>query len=58
MTLGAPAGEALAEFITTGERPRELQPFRATRFPAVRAWALAARRDQAGAANPEHAVSA
>lgn len=48
MTLGAPAGEALAEFITTGERPRELQPFRATRFPTVRAWAMAPRRREAG----------
>jgi D-amino-acid dehydrogenase len=32
MTLAAPAGEALAELILTGDRPRELEPFRATRF--------------------------
>jgi D-amino-acid dehydrogenase len=32
MTLGAPAGEALARFIRTGERPGELEPFRADRF--------------------------
>jgi D-amino-acid dehydrogenase len=51
MTLGAPAGEALAEFITTGERPRELLPFRASRFLSVRASALAARRREAGGAD-------
>lgn len=32
MTLGAPAGEALAHLILTGERPPELEPFRADRF--------------------------
>ena len=32
MTLGAPAGEALAGFIRTGRRPAELEPFRADRF--------------------------
>ena len=58
MTLGAPAGEALAEFITTGERPRELQPFRATRFPTVRAWALPTRQARTGGRTPERAVNA
>lgn len=32
MTLGAPAGEALAGFIRTGKRPADLEPFRADRF--------------------------
>ncbi len=32
MTLAAPAAESLARFIMTGERPPELEPFRATRF--------------------------
>jgi D-amino-acid dehydrogenase len=31
MTLGAPAGEALAQMILTGQRPSELEPFRADR---------------------------
>jgi D-amino-acid dehydrogenase len=45
MTLAAPAAESLAGFILTGERPPELEPFRATRFgllasvrPATQAW--------------------
>ncbi|MCW2952920.1 MAG: FAD-dependent oxidoreductase [Conexibacter sp.] len=32
ITIGAPAGEALARMILSGERPAELEPFRATRF--------------------------
>jgi D-amino-acid dehydrogenase len=32
MTLAAPAAESLAGFVLTGERPAELEPFRATRF--------------------------
>jgi len=32
MTLAQPAGESLAEFLTTGERPAVLEPFRADRF--------------------------
>jgi len=32
MTLAAPAAEALASFVLTGERPAALMPFRATRF--------------------------
>ena len=36
MTLAAPAGESLARFVLSGERPGELEPFRATRFGLVR----------------------
>jgi D-amino-acid dehydrogenase len=32
MTIAAPAAESLASFVLTGERPAELEPFRATRF--------------------------
>jgi D-amino-acid dehydrogenase len=32
MTLAAPAGEKLAQFVVTDRRPAELSPFRATRF--------------------------
>ncbi len=32
MTLAAPAAEALARYVVSGERPPELEPFRATRF--------------------------
>jgi D-amino-acid dehydrogenase len=32
MTIGVPAGEALAEMILTGRRPPALEPFRAERF--------------------------
>jgi D-amino-acid dehydrogenase len=32
MTLAAPAGEALARYVTSGSRPPELEPFRADRF--------------------------
>ncbi len=32
MTLAAPAAEALASFVMTGERPLVLEPFRASRF--------------------------
>ena len=32
MTLAAPAAEALASFVLTGERPAALAPFRAGRF--------------------------
>jgi len=35
MTLGPPAGAALAEFITTGQRPEVLEPFALDRFPRV-----------------------
>ena len=33
MTLSQPAGEAMAEMITTGERPALFEPFRIDRFP-------------------------
>ncbi|HET9243492.1 MAG TPA: FAD-dependent oxidoreductase [Gaiella sp.] len=33
MTISAPAAEALAEMIVTGERPALLEPFRIDRFP-------------------------
>ncbi len=33
MTLGPPAGEALADYITTGRRPAVLDPFAPDRFP-------------------------
>ncbi|MBS1862704.1 MAG: FAD-dependent oxidoreductase [Actinobacteria bacterium] len=39
MTLGPPAGDAIAEFITTGRRPSVLEPFtldRFSRFPRPR----------------------
>jgi D-amino-acid dehydrogenase len=32
MTLAAPAGEAMAELVATGERPPVLDPFRIDRF--------------------------
>jgi D-amino-acid dehydrogenase len=32
MTLAAPAAHSLASFILTGQRPAELEPFKATRF--------------------------
>jgi hypothetical protein len=32
MTLAAPAGEAVAEFMLTGDRPAVLDPFRVSRF--------------------------
>jgi D-amino-acid dehydrogenase len=32
MTIGLPAGEALAEMIVTGRRPAALEPFGAARF--------------------------
>lgn len=32
MTLAAPAAESVARFVLGGERPAELEPFRATRF--------------------------
>jgi D-amino-acid dehydrogenase len=37
MTLAAPAAESLAKFMSGGERPAELEPFRATRFALARA---------------------
>jgi D-amino-acid dehydrogenase len=33
MTLSQPAGEAIAELVTTGRRPAVLEPFRSDRFP-------------------------
>ncbi len=36
MTLAAPAGESLASFVLSGERPAVLEPFRANRFGLVR----------------------
>jgi D-amino-acid dehydrogenase len=36
MTLGAPAGEAMAEFVLGGERPAVLEPFRIDRFGRAR----------------------
>ena len=35
MTLGPPAGEAVAEFIVSGERPPVLEPFAIDRFPRL-----------------------
>jgi glycine/D-amino acid oxidase-like deaminating enzyme len=32
MTLGPPAGEAIAEYIATGQRPAVLEPFALDRF--------------------------
>jgi hypothetical protein len=32
MTVGLPAGDALAELIVSGERPAVLEPFRAGRI--------------------------
>ncbi len=32
MTLGAPAAEAISEFVVSGERPALLEPFRINRF--------------------------
>jgi D-amino-acid dehydrogenase len=32
MTLAAPAGEAMADYVTTGDRPAVLEPFRIGRF--------------------------
>jgi glycine/D-amino acid oxidase-like deaminating enzyme len=46
MTLAAPAGEALARMILTGERPAELDPFTVERFAGHR---LRARRRPAPA---------
>lgn len=36
MTLAAPAGEALAKMVRTGQRPPMLEPFRVDRFKAIR----------------------
>jgi len=36
MTLAAPAGESLARFVLSGDRPAELEPFRVTRLGLVR----------------------
>jgi D-amino-acid dehydrogenase len=33
MTVSQPAGEAMAELVTTGRRPAVLEPFRSDRFP-------------------------
>lgn len=35
LSLGPPSGEALAELITTGQRPPQLVPFQASRFPSL-----------------------
>jgi D-amino-acid dehydrogenase len=35
MTLGPPAGEAMADYITTGRRPEVLEPFALDRFPRL-----------------------
>lgn len=35
MTLGPPAGEAMAEFVATGSRPAVLEPFALNRFPRL-----------------------
>ncbi len=35
MTLGPPAGEAIAEFVTSGVRPAMLEPFALDRFPRL-----------------------
>jgi D-amino-acid dehydrogenase len=39
MTLAAPAAQALASFVLTGERPAVLSPFRVTRFRAAQSAA-------------------
>jgi D-amino-acid dehydrogenase len=33
MTVSQPAGEAMAEMITSGQRPEVFEPFRVDRFP-------------------------
>lgn len=35
MTLGPPAGEAMAEFVSSGRRPAVLEPFALDRFPRL-----------------------
>jgi D-amino-acid dehydrogenase len=35
MTMGPPAGEAIAEYIVTGQRPSVLEPFTLDRFPRL-----------------------
>ena len=35
MTLGPPAGEAMAEFVSSGRRPAVLEPFALDRFPGL-----------------------
>jgi D-amino-acid dehydrogenase len=35
MTLGPPAGHAIAEFVTSGQRPEVLDPFRLDRFAGL-----------------------
>jgi D-amino-acid dehydrogenase len=35
MTIGPPAGEAMADMVVTGERPAVLEPFRIDRFPRL-----------------------
>jgi glycine/D-amino acid oxidase-like deaminating enzyme len=35
MTLGPPAGHAIAEFVTSGRRPEILEPFRLGRFAGL-----------------------
>jgi D-amino-acid dehydrogenase len=42
MTLSQPAGEAMAEMITTGARPALFEPFRIDRFPRLIAHRAAA----------------
>jgi len=41
MTLAAPAGESLARFVLSGDRPAELEPFRVTRLGLVRSMLAA-----------------
>jgi D-amino-acid dehydrogenase len=38
VTIGAPAGLQIAQFVSTGTRPEILEPFRADRFRGLRGW--------------------
>ena len=40
VTICAPAGLQIAEFVSTGRRPEILDPFRADRFRGLRGWQL------------------
>jgi D-amino-acid dehydrogenase len=52
MTLAPPAGRALAELVTTGQRPPVLEPFRLDRFPRVPLPGAGRRRVLRGAGVP------
>jgi D-amino-acid dehydrogenase len=38
VSIGAPAGLQIAQFVSTGTRPEILEPFRADRFRGLRGW--------------------